>query len=476
MEHLVLWRKWSETPGHVFAGMVDIDRIALVGHSRGGEAVALAAAYNNLPYDPTNAGDRFDFGFNIRSLAAVAPVDGMYKPVDRPVPVQGVNYMLLTGMHDADVADLAGGRTYERVRLDDGQFKTALHIYGANHGQFNTTRSDTDLPLPFSWLINRRPLLAAEAQRQATLVYLSAFLEATMNHAEAYVAMFRDHGAAADWLPQTMYISHYADSSYRTVANFAEDLNLTTTTAPGGRIDGSGLAAWREETLPTIYNETANFGAFVAWDTRDEQGAGQATAASLTIALPDRLHEQWGMDEDTVLVLSLVDGRLPEDGDEAGEADDVDDARDGAVYGAEYGAVHEAVTGTGSAWANGSGDRALANRASAEAWPGGPEPIDFTVKLTFADGGEASLPLRRFGTLWPTPPVKRLKIGFVEHLLMGATVLPQRFELPIAVFAELAGATAATIRSIELVFDVTSQGALYIDEIAIAQNAFIPGR
>lgn len=262
-------------------------------------------------------------------------------------------------------------------------------------------------------LINRRPLMAADDQRQATLVYVSAFLEATLNDRDEYVSMFRDHRAAAAWLPETLYITHYADSSHRIVANFSEDIDLTTTTMPGGRIDGRGLTAWREGTLPTIYGGTT-FGAYVAW----EREPLATTDPSFTIRLP-ALHSEWAVDEQTVLVLSLLDGRLP------GHNNGVD-----------------------------------------------AEPIDLTVKLTFADGGEAALPLRTFGTLWPTPPVKRLKMGSVESLLAGEPMLPQRFELPLAEFAKRADSPVDTLRTIEFVFDVTPSGALYVDEIAFADDAF----
>lgn len=36
-------------------------------------------------------------------------------------------------------------------------------------------------------------------------------------------------------------------------------------------------------------------------------------------------------------------------------------------------------------------------------------------------------------------------------------------------FAALAGVPANTVRSIELVFDITPMGALYVDEIGVAQ-------
>lgn len=408
LEHLAQWRAWSDTPGHPFEGVVDMERIALIGHSRGGEATSLAVAYNHLPFDPTDATEPFDYGFSIRSLAGLAPVDSMYEPADRPIPVQGVNYLLITGMHDADVGDLSGGRTFERVQLDDGQLKASLHMHRANHSQFNTTRPTEDLPLPFGWLINRRPIMAAGDQRRATLIYLNAFLEATLNDDAKAAAFLQDRHAAVESLPHSHYVAHYVDSSHHTVANFAEDLDVTTTTAPGGRIVGTGLTQWRETILPTAYTDGSNFGTFIAWDAEADP-----TPPSLAFVLPEDANEEWPIDDETVFVMSLVDAR-----------------------------------------------------SSAE----NPEPLHFSVRLTFTDGTDATLPLDRFGTLAPTPPVKRLKLGFLENTIMGEPLLPQQFEIPIAAFAERAGVPANTARSIQLVFDMTPMGSLYVDEIAIARR------
>src|SRR5262249_53546245 len=52
LEHLKVWRRWNREAGNPFQGKVDMERIALIGHSRGGEAVAVAAAFNPLPYYP----------------------------------------------------------------------------------------------------------------------------------------------------------------------------------------------------------------------------------------------------------------------------------------------------------------------------------------------------------------------------------------------------------------------------------------
>jgi predicted dienelactone hydrolase len=55
LEHLAQWQEWQQTAGNPFYGKVDMERIVLMGHSRGGEAAAIAAAFNRLPAYPDDA-------------------------------------------------------------------------------------------------------------------------------------------------------------------------------------------------------------------------------------------------------------------------------------------------------------------------------------------------------------------------------------------------------------------------------------
>ena len=80
LQHLELWEDWNAQPSSVFYQKVDLDQIALIGHSRGGEAVGLAAAFNQLERYPENGRILWDFDFNIKSVVAIAPVDQQYKP------------------------------------------------------------------------------------------------------------------------------------------------------------------------------------------------------------------------------------------------------------------------------------------------------------------------------------------------------------------------------------------------------------
>lgn len=283
LKHLALWRQWNATKGHLFEKKVDLDKLALIGHSRGGEAAAIAAAFNRLPVYPDNAALRFDFGFNLRTVVAIAPSDGQYKPRKAFTPLDNINYLVLQGAADADVSSFLGANQYDRVSFTDGEdyFKAAVYISGANHGQFNTTWGRVDIP-QFKWFLNRGEIMPAEEQKKVAEILITGFLEATLNGRKEYEQLFRNPLTGGKWLPKGIYLSPYNSSRTKQIANFEEDLNLETATLPGARLKGMNLTVWREEP-PTMRSTRLrdSMGVRLEWD--NEQTGG---VASYSLQLP----------------------------------------------------------------------------------------------------------------------------------------------------------------------------------------------
>lgn len=113
--------------GNELKGHLDMTRIGLMGHSRGGDAVSSFIDYNRIRTD----GPRYP----LRGVISLAPVD-----YERKAPY-GVPYMTILPMCDGDVSNLQGARMYERsqyVKGDDPFPRIQVTQQGAIHNWYNT--------------------------------------------------------------------------------------------------------------------------------------------------------------------------------------------------------------------------------------------------------------------------------------------------------------------------------------------------
>jgi dienelactone hydrolase len=381
LEHLKLWQEWNKTAGNPFQGKVDMSRIAVMGHSRGGEAAATAAAFNRMKYDPDDANIKFDYNFSIKAVVAIAPVDGQYKPAGQYRWIEDVSYLTLQGAHDMDVSSFHGSRQWDHVRYTQPGpwFKAEIYAYRANHGQFNTVWGNDDAGKPLGWLLNLKPLMPGEEQRRISKTYISAFLEATLKDHREYVPLFEDWRVARDWLPDTLYMNRYQDTNYIPLASFDEDADLTTTTAPGGHIEGQNLTVWNEAPIPWRSGDRGYNGVFLGWNRVKD-----APAPTYTITLPATAAAGWQLGPDSTLELSIAP--MDEDVDPPGKKKD--DKKD-------KGKKKEKDPEKDKKKERGS--------------------PDFTIELVTSDGVTASAPLSRFMTIPPPFKEKFTKLAILDE-------------------------------------------------------------
>ena len=128
LDRLAAWAVTAgpDPVGARLVGRVDLDRIGLMGHSRGGEGVT--AAIPLILDRPT--GRRY----GLRAVVALAPTDfGDRRPA-------GVAWATLLPSCDGDVYDLSGAHQYERAAAEGGDAEPVAQwlVRGANHNWFNT--------------------------------------------------------------------------------------------------------------------------------------------------------------------------------------------------------------------------------------------------------------------------------------------------------------------------------------------------
>ena len=271
LEHLKVWHEWNNIQENPFYNKIDTDNIALIGHSRGGEAVAHAAMFNNLTHYPDDASIPLGYNFNIKSIIAIAPVDGQYKPGNSSTKFENVDYFVLHGSQDGDVRSYMGSQQYERIKFTDSLYhvKTGLYVYGANHGQFNSSWGNNDIGSALTGLLNLKQLLSEEDQQQVAKVFISAFLEATLKGEKGYLPLFVDARKGKDWLPETIYLNQFQDSESEFVCNFDEDFDVLSPSKKG-KITSEGLTVWREEEIQLKWQKKGSRAVVLGWNVEDD--------------------------------------------------------------------------------------------------------------------------------------------------------------------------------------------------------------
>lgn len=242
LKHLQQIQILNEQTGNPFSGRVNMSNVALIGHSRGGQAVAMAADADRWFKDDKTLESLEDV--QIQSVVAIAPTDK--KVDDKSARLVNVNYLTLQGARDADVNNFYGDRQYSRTSFGQqtDKFKAALYIADANHSQFNTAWGSMDEHPPGGLFLNRDGLLAAEEQRLISKVYVSAFLQITLLGHSEYGSLFRDYRRGISWLPNTEYISRYEKSGFAEITRYEEGTGKTAL-KDGGKATAAGMTDWK---------------------------------------------------------------------------------------------------------------------------------------------------------------------------------------------------------------------------------------
>jgi dienelactone hydrolase len=464
LKHLEAWKRFNDSTGNPLYHRVDMNNIALMGHSRGGEAAPLAATFNKLKFYPDDAKQKFGFGFAIKSIVSIAPVDGQYKAAGQFTPLENVNYLVIHGSHDGDVSTFHGLRQFERLRFTDGKpwFKSAFYMYRANHGQWNTVWNNKDNGPRSGRSLDLRALISPEEQRQFGKLAISAFLEATLHGRKEYLPLFQDHRTAGHWLPKTMYITRFQESGYSPLAEYDEDIDVTTGSLHGVELLGDSLGTWKEGVLPyrSRGDDQRHNGVWLGWNNhiagRDTTKFGKPASYTLTIA--DSLRIARRPDINSAIYLSLAATN-----DKPGPRSPVKDS------------TKADTSKAGRARADSVRADSIKNAPPPPKRSTEPDtiPSEITVELVDSAGHGARLPLSRFGTIRRPLDTKVYRRDGRDDQRFATTfeLVPQTFVMPLADFAKIAPEfNAGTLRTIRLLFDKTVAATVVVSDIGWSQK------
>jgi len=410
LEHLTLCRQWNETEGSPFYKKIDMEKVALIGHSRGGEAIVTAAIFNRLDRYPDDGNIPFDYHFNILALGAIAPVEAQYTPGGIKMELENIDYFAIQGSHDGDLRGFLGDAQYHRIGFtgSDYHFKATLYVFGANHGQFNSVWGDQDISSPAFTFFDKGQLMDASQQQQIVKVYLTALLEVSLHKKKEYLPLFLYHTAGSDFLVHTYYLNQFVDSTYQYIIGGQQkqkQADLSATTLKGGHIYTDNLSDWFQDIVVLKNGAPIDTAVFIGWKKQEED-------APTPEFIIDLSHAKLELNDVSILALTLADG------------DDEDSA-----------------------------DRS--------------EWIDFTVELTDCAGNKSSLPLSSYVPLKASTFACIMKASFLDPLCRKDHVF-QTFELPLSSF-KLNNPLFDPLKlcKISLRFDVIPSGKIILDSAAI---------
>ena len=256
---------------------VDYERIALLGHSRGGEGIIAAQdIYQGITPPPS---------YHIEALCSLAPTDVTQDPSGNDVLLSPCGpytpklpYLMIAATRDTDLVFNPGNRILDRAARP----KYGINIYGGNHNNFNMLWPPDEYPQPYpsppdplDW-----PMLSASEQQNITKSYVHSFMNIYLKDQQAYLPLFNDYTPPRSqrivdaplilhsyqpkgWANTRLTIDHFDD--------LASNININSLSNPNS--NGAGLTPDEEwmvyATGSPVYFTTYSNGGRMEWKSSD---------------------------------------------------------------------------------------------------------------------------------------------------------------------------------------------------------------
>jgi hypothetical protein len=211
------------------------NNVGLMGHSRGGEAVVIAARLNQQEA----------WGNNINAVISLAPTNQY--TYEQFAPPWAAPYLVIYGSLDGDLAGIGdtGFELYDRAA---GLNKSMAFVYRACHDRFNTVWGDNDLYFSRFAPVDRPLVLSADSHHKIARGYMAAFFRQHLRAESQWDGIFK-----GEWVPAAVTASdgdmriymQYEDTTVETVDNFEGPHSATSwqTSTIGAPVSETGLPA-----------------------------------------------------------------------------------------------------------------------------------------------------------------------------------------------------------------------------------------
>ncbi len=191
--------------------MINMENIGLIGHSRGGEAISIAANKSTK--------------HNIKALMAIAPTDRLFREY---IGLEDKSYITLSGANDGDLEMFRGRSQFNRTTFStsssNSQFnlKASYFIEGVNHAQFNTDWGNIDSSSLGELFYGKNRNIKPEDQREISKILSELFFGITLKGKNELLPQLKTISSNST-LPDIRYITDYIDSEMEILYNFDQE-------------------------------------------------------------------------------------------------------------------------------------------------------------------------------------------------------------------------------------------------------------
>jgi hypothetical protein len=241
------------------------DNIGIMGHSRGGEAVVIAARLNQQE----------TWGYNINAVVSLAPTNQY--TFEHFGGAWAAPYLVIYGSLDGDLAGISdtGFELYDHA---SGMNKSMAFVYRSCHDRYNTVWDSGDLYFGQLTPTDQAAVLSDDSHHKIAMGYMAAFFRQHLLGQTQWAGIFR-----GEWVPAAVEASdanmkiyvQYEDTTVRTVDDFEGSHTATSwqTDSLGGAVTQTGLPVTPQDNdLRTMDAHSPHLtgGLLVRWDNVTE--------------------------------------------------------------------------------------------------------------------------------------------------------------------------------------------------------------